>query len=69
MAALPPTLGENIASAVKNGEATIETALPNALHYRRGVQNMRCLNTEFQILLPLSPTDISKPDLTIARRA
>lgn len=69
MSALPPTLGESVESAIKNEEATIKTALPNALHFRRGVQNMRCLNMEFQIPLPPCPTNPSKPDLTIVRRA
>jgi hypothetical protein len=69
MAALPPTLGESIESAIKNEEATIKTAMPNALHMRRGVQNMRALNMEFQIPLPPDPRDPTKPDLSVARRA
>jgi len=69
MAALPPTFGESIESAIKHEEATIKTAMPNALHMRRGVQNMRCLNMEFQIPLPPDPKDSTKPDLSVARRA
>ncbi|KAF2403163.1 FAD-binding domain-containing protein [Trichodelitschia bisporula] len=62
MAILPPTLGES-------AEPTIKTALPNALHFRRGVQNMRVRNMEFLIPLPPSKDDPSKPDLGVARRA
>ncbi|KAF8849957.1 hypothetical protein BDZ45DRAFT_662416 [Acephala macrosclerotiorum] len=61
MAQLPPTLGES-------DTPTIKTALPNALHYRRGIQNMRVRNLEFQIPLPPDPTDPTKPDLSIAKK-
>lgn len=69
MAALLPTLGESIESAIKNEEATIKTAMPNTLHMHRGVQNMRCLNMKFQIPLPPDPKDPRRPDLSVARRA
>lgn len=61
MAQLPPTNGES-------ETPTIKTALPNALHYRRAIQNMRVRNLEFQIPLPPDPTDPKKPDLSIARK-
>jgi FAD binding domain len=61
MAILPPTLGE--------GETpTIKTAMPDALHFRRGVQNMRVLNMEFEIPLPPLASDPSKPDLSVVRQ-
>jgi len=45
MAALPPSFGE--AETPK-----IITPLPNGLHFRRGVQNMRVRDMEFQIPIP-----------------
>lgn len=62
MAVLPPTLGE------KN-TPTIITALPNALHFRRGIQNMRVRDTEFQIPIPPRKDDPMKPDFSIVQRA
>jgi hypothetical protein len=61
MAILPPTLGQS-------DTPTIKTAVPNALHFRRGVQNMRVRNLELEIPLQPDPADPSKPDLTLARR-
>jgi hypothetical protein len=48
---------------------TIKTALPNALHFRRGIQNMRVRDLEFQIPIPGLLSDASKPDWSIVRRA
>lgn len=62
MGILPPTLGEI------DQTPTIKTALPNALHFRRGVQNMRVRDMEFEIPLPPSPSDPTKPDMSIARK-
>jgi hypothetical protein len=62
MAILPPTLGQI------DQTPTIKTALPNALHFRRGVQNMRVKDLEFEIPLPPDASDPTKPDLSIARR-
>jgi hypothetical protein len=62
MAALPPTLGEN-------KTPTYKTLLPDALHFRRGVQNMRVRDLELQIPLPPRKDDASKPDFSIAQRA
>jgi hypothetical protein len=45
-----------------------KTQLPNALHYRRGVQNMRALNLEFQIPLPPKTDDNTKPDLMVVSK-
>ncbi|KAF7894388.1 uncharacterized protein EAF01_009839 [Botrytis porri] len=44
-----------------------KTALPNGLHFRRGIQNMRVRDLEFQIPIPCLPK--STPDYTIVRRA
>jgi hypothetical protein len=62
MAALPPTLGES-------KTPTYKTLLPDALHFRRGVQNMRVRDLEFQIPLPPRKDDPSKPDFGIVQRA
>ncbi|KAJ8069639.1 hypothetical protein OCU04_000073 [Sclerotinia nivalis] len=44
-----------------------KTALPNGLHFRRGIQNMRVRDLEFQIPIPCLPD--ATPDYTIVRRA
>ncbi|KAK6613874.1 hypothetical protein H4I96_00195 [Botrytis cinerea] len=44
-----------------------KTALPNGLHFRRGIQNMRVRDLEFQIPIPCLPN--ATPDYTIVRRA
>ncbi|KAF2495420.1 hypothetical protein BU16DRAFT_510261 [Lophium mytilinum] len=62
MAALPPTLGES-------KTPTFKTLLPNALHFRRGVQNMRVRDMEFQIPLPPRADDASKPDFSVVQKA
>ncbi|KAA8577221.1 hypothetical protein EYC84_007212 [Monilinia fructicola] len=48
---------------------TIEykTALPNGLHFRRGIQNMRVRDLEFQIPIPCLPD--ATPDYKPVRRA
>lgn len=45
------------------------THLTNALHFRRGVHNMRVRDVEFEIPLPPSKDDPTKPDLDVARKA
>ncbi|PHH78469.1 hypothetical protein CDD80_6812 [Ophiocordyceps camponoti-rufipedis] len=62
MAALPPTKGEQDTPRYK-------TSMMNALHFRRGIQNMRVRDLEFQIPLPPSAADPTKPDLTLVQRA
>jgi hypothetical protein len=62
MAALPPTLGES-------NTPTYKTLLPNALHFRRGVQNMRVRDMELQIPLPPRADDATKPDFSVVQRA
>ncbi|KAJ7847979.1 hypothetical protein B0H13DRAFT_2285449 [Mycena leptocephala] len=58
MAALPPTFAED-------DTLTIKTQLPNALHFRRGIQNMRVRDVEFQIPIPGLPSDPSQPDFSV----
>lgn len=42
---------------------TYKTSLPNALHFRRGIQNMRVRDVELQIPLPPRKDDPTKPGL------
>ncbi|KAF2746840.1 hypothetical protein M011DRAFT_67900 [Sporormia fimetaria CBS 119925] len=62
MAALPPTLGEK-------DKPEYKTLLPDALHFRRGVQNMRVRDLELQIPLPPRADDARKPDWSLVQRA
>ncbi|KAF2478349.1 uncharacterized protein BDR25DRAFT_330802 [Lindgomyces ingoldianus] len=62
MAALPPTLSEN-------ATPTYKTLLPDALHFRRGVQNMRVRDIELQLPLPSRKDDPTKADFSIVQRA
>jgi len=47
----------------------IKTYLIDALHFRRGVQNMRVRDMELQIPLPPSTDDPSKPDWSLVQQA
>ncbi|RDA94540.1 hypothetical protein CP533_2744 [Ophiocordyceps camponoti-saundersi (nom. inval.)] len=62
MASLPPTKGEEEKPKYK-------TSMMNALHFRRGIQNMRVRDLEFQIPLPPSAEDPTKPDMSLVQRA
>ncbi|KAF2445635.1 hypothetical protein P171DRAFT_443269 [Karstenula rhodostoma CBS 690.94] len=53
----------------ENNTPTYKTFLPNALHFRRGTQNMRVRDIELQIPLPLRKDGPSKPDFSIVQRA
>lgn len=88
MVALPPF---QFADFTQNRTESIKTALPNALHFRRGVcsplplpppllegkvlmdfpqiQNMRVRDLEFQIPIPASKDDPTKPDFEVVRKA
>lgn len=50
-------------------DQTIVTPVIDALHFRRGIQNMRVLDTELEIPLPPSAADPTKPDFSIAQQA
>jgi hypothetical protein len=62
MAALPPTLGEH-------NKPTFKTSMMNGLHFRRGIQNMRVRDMEFQIPLQPHADDPEKPNFEIVQRA
>ena len=50
-------------------DSQIRTYLPDALHFRRGIQNMRV--TDFELLIPIPPKkdDPKKPDYSIVQKA
>ncbi|KUJ24026.1 uncharacterized protein LY89DRAFT_572706 [Mollisia scopiformis] len=51
----------------QNKTEVIKCTLPNALHFRRGIQNMRVRDLEFQIPIPGGKD--GKPDFDVVRRA
>lgn len=57
------------AMAVLPSDETIVTPLIDALHFRRGVQNMRVLDMELEIPIPACADDPTKPDWSICQRA
>lgn len=61
MIAMPPQLG------IINTE--IKTYLIDALHFRRGVQNMRVRDIEVQIPIPPRADDPTKPDWGVVQKA
>ena len=48
---------------------TIRTSLPDALHMRRGLQNMRVSDLELEIPIPASSSDPTKPDYSVVQKA
>ena len=50
-------------------DRTIVTPLIDALHFRRGIQNMRVLDMEFEIPIPAVEGDPSQSDWEICQRA
>ena len=57
------------AMAVLPSNRTIVTPLVDALHFRRGVQNMRVLDIELEIPIPAREDDETKPDWSVCQRA
>jgi hypothetical protein len=49
--------------------ADIKTYLPDGLHFRRGVKNMRVRDMELQIPIPPRADDSSKPDWEVVQKA
>jgi FAD/FMN-containing dehydrogenase len=58
-----------LASANLPHDVTVVTPLIEALHFRRGIQNFRVLDMEFEIPVPPRADDPSQPDWSICRRA
>jgi len=48
---------------------TIVTPLIDGLHFRRGIQNMRVFDMEWEIPIPAMPGDPTRPDWSICQRA
>jgi len=48
---------------------TITTPLIDALHFRRGIQNMRVMDMEWEIPIPGRADDTTKPDWSICQEA
>lgn len=57
------------AMAVLPSDKTIVTPLIDALHFRRGVQNMRVLDMELEIPIPARADDPTQPDWSVCQRA
>ncbi|XMA19599.1 hypothetical protein WAI453_012390 [Rhynchosporium graminicola] len=53
----------------QGSKETIKTAMPNALHFRRGVQNSIVRDMEFQIPIPALASDPTQPDYSVVQRA
>jgi hypothetical protein len=49
--------------------ADIKTYLPDGLHFRRGVKNMRVRDMELEIPIPPRADDPSKPDWEVVQKA
>ncbi|KAA8896395.1 hypothetical protein FN846DRAFT_900289 [Sphaerosporella brunnea] len=49
--------------------ADVKTYLPDALHFRRGVNNMRVRDMELQIPIPPRADDPTKPDWEVVQKA
>ncbi|CAE6465741.1 unnamed protein product [Rhizoctonia solani] len=47
----------------------IRTLTSEALHFRRGIQNMRCLDSEWEIPIPEAPNNPGKRDYSSIQRA
>jgi hypothetical protein len=50
-------------------DTTIVTPVIDALHFRRGIQNMRVLDMELEIPIPPRADDATKPDWTVCQKA
>jgi hypothetical protein len=53
----------------RNDDDPIVTPLIEALHFRRGIQNMRVSDMEWEIPIPMKKSDPSKPDYSICQKA
>jgi FAD/FMN-containing dehydrogenase len=57
------------AMAALPGDKTIVTTLIDALHFRRGIQNMRVRDMELEIPIPPRPDDPNAPDWSVCQKA
>ena len=63
------TLAGSLAMSAFPKDTTIETPLIDALHFQRGIQNMRVLDMEFEIPIPGRSDAPDQPDWSICQRA
>jgi hypothetical protein len=61
-------LGTGAMTLLPDGE-TVTTPLIDALHFRRGIQNMRVLDMEWEIPIPARADDPLAPDWSICQKA
>ncbi|CAE7197879.1 unnamed protein product [Rhizoctonia solani] len=54
---------------VPEPENAIRTLTSEAIHFRRGIQNMRCLDSEWEIPIPEDPNNPGKRDYSSIQRA
>jgi D-arabinono-1,4-lactone oxidase len=66
---LRTSLVSRLAMSSLPGEGTVKAWLPDALHFRRAIQNTRVRDLEVEIPLPHLANDESKPDFSIIQRA
>lgn len=70
---LPETLQAQMlakgAMTLLPADEVIVTPLIDGLHFRRGIQNMRVFDMEWEIPIPALPDDSTKPDWSICQRA
>ncbi|KAF5862162.1 hypothetical protein ETB97_012059 [Aspergillus alliaceus] len=66
---LRTSLVSRLAMASLPAEEEIKTWLPDALHFRRAIQNTRVRDLEVEIPLPPGPDDANKPDFSIIQHA
>ncbi len=59
----------HLAMALMPSNTTIVTPLIDALHFRRGIQNMRVLDMELEIPIPAAADDPNKPDWSVCQQA
>lgn len=62
-------LTARLAMSLMPSGVTIVAPLIDALHFRRGIQNMRVLDMELEIPLPPSAEDPTRPDWSVCQKA
>mmetsp|Transcript_24979 Transcript_24979/g.28896 ORF Transcript_24979/g.28896 Transcript_24979/m.28896 type:complete len:679 (-) Transcript_24979:146-2182(-) len=56
-------------SPERDSSNPIVTPLIEAIHFRRGIHNMRCYDMEWEIPIPALKSDPSKPDYSVCQKA
>jgi hypothetical protein len=66
---LQAELTGHLAMSLMPSQEIIVAPLIDALHFRRGIQNMRVLDMELEIPIPRSAEDTNKPDWSVCQQA